>query len=182
MARAAGGSRRAWRARTAAALLAALAIAGTVPKARAGDAVFNPGSAAAIQIKEVVELAIAQPAQSAVSYLGTVPLKVQLVFGTQPGRVIFAFERLQDSGWHALGTLETGWELVPTLVPGSFLQASGRYRVRAAPGGSQARRVVTPAEYHWSAWREFSFQAGNTVPVGTVKAPAAKVSGGALQP
>jgi hypothetical protein len=185
MARASDGSRRAWGAH-AAGLLAAIAMAGAPAPVDAGDVahdlLLDLGSAAQLQIHEDVELAIVKPAVSAVPYLGTAPLKAQLVYGAQPSKVIFAFERLQASGWQALGTLETGWNLVPPLVPGSFLQATGRYRVRVAPGDSNARRVVTPVERDWSPWREFSFQAGNSVPSGVVTAPGVLAPGKALTP
>lgn len=185
MARASDGSRRAWVGRAAAALLTAFAMAGAAAPVEAGDAtqglLFDLESAAQIQIQEDIELAIAKPAVSAVPYLGTVPLKVQLVYGGPPFKVFFAFERLQASGWQALGTLETGWNLVPPLVPGSFLQATGRYRVRVAPGSNE-RRVVTPVERDWSAWREFSFQAGNSVPTGVATVPGVLGPGKALKP
>jgi hypothetical protein len=168
----------------AAALLAAITASGAPAPALASDAAhglqFQLDSAAQAEFQQDVELVIVKP-DSPVTHLGAVPLKVQLVYGPQPSRVIFAFEQLQVGGWQALGTFETGWSLLPQVVPPNFLQATGRYRVRVSPGSdSTARRVVTPVERDWSAWREFSFKLGNSVPGGAA-APAVKMPSAVLQ-
>lgn len=181
MATTADGSGRAWRVRAAAVLVAA-SVAGSGAPAAAGDLHSLPGLDSAVQaeIRQVVALAIAQPAASQVPYLGTVPLGVQVLSGPAPARVFFALERMEANGWQALGTYETGWNTMPPLIPGSFLQASGRYRIRVAPD-SNARRVVTPVERDWSAWREFTFKAGNSVPVGGGSAPGVLMPGDVRQ-
>jgi hypothetical protein len=178
MARAMDGSRWTWRA-CGVALLAAIATAPGAARVEAADHqlphILDTAVQADLQVD--IDLEIVQPAVVAVPYLGGVPLKVALLSGPQPMKVKFAFERADATGWQALGTYETGWNLVPIRVPGSFLSAAGSYRVRVAPldsGSPQARRVVTPATYDWSPWREFRFQPGNSVPTGGVTKPTVK--------
>jgi hypothetical protein len=185
MVRAVDGSRWARRA-GAVVLLAAVAIAGAAARVEAADLQLHllPDIAAQADLQIDIDLAIVQPAVVAVPYLGGVPLKVGLVHGPQPMKVKFAFERADGTGWQALGTYETGWNLVPIRVPGSFLTTAGSYRVRVAPldsGAAQARRVVTPATYDWSPWREFRFQPGNSVPTGGVTKPTVKQPASVLQ-